>query len=109
MLIQVCTPADCHQSLATAESTYLSRRTLVGAMGLGTAAMTLPRFGRAESGYADVAPDDKVPQWLRNKLEEVGATRTATDEAITPFPAATQYNNFYEFGPEKGDPARHAG
>ena len=29
-------------------------------------------------------------------------------EAITPFKDATHYNNFYEFGPNKGDPAENA-
>ncbi|HBZ98737.1 MAG TPA: mononuclear molybdenum enzyme YedY, partial [Pseudomonas sp.] len=32
----------------------------------------------------------------------------AQGEAITPYADATQYNNFYEFGPNKGDPARYA-
>lgn len=31
------------------------------------------------------------------------------DEAITPFKDATHYNNFYEFGTDKGDPAANAG
>src|SRR5581483_3693149 len=31
-----------------------------------------------------------------------------TDEAETSFRDVTTYNNFYEFGVEKGDPARHA-
>ena len=30
------------------------------------------------------------------------------DEAITPFKDATHYNNFYEFGTDKGDPAANA-
>jgi sulfoxide reductase catalytic subunit YedY len=32
-----------------------------------------------------------------------------TDEARTPFSAATMYNNFYEFGTDKDDPARFGG
>jgi sulfoxide reductase catalytic subunit YedY len=34
---------------------------------------------------------------------------TVKDEAITPFKDATHYNNFYEFGTDKGDPAANAG
>jgi sulfoxide reductase catalytic subunit YedY len=33
----------------------------------------------------------------------------STDETPTPWRAATTYNNFYEFGTEKGDPAANAG
>jgi sulfoxide reductase catalytic subunit YedY len=63
----------------------------------------LPRWGAAEpSRYADVA--GKAPAWFTEKL---AATRwqavTVKDEAITPFKDATHYNNFYEFGPDKGD------
>jgi sulfoxide reductase catalytic subunit YedY len=32
-----------------------------------------------------------------------------TDEPKTPYKDATQYNNFYEFGTDKSDPARYAG
>ena len=32
-----------------------------------------------------------------------------TDEAPTPFEDASRYNNFYEFGTDKSDPARRAG
>ncbi len=32
-----------------------------------------------------------------------------TDEDPTAFEDATRYNNFYEFGTDKGDPRRHAG
>ena len=31
-----------------------------------------------------------------------------TDEPVTDFEDATRYNNFYEFGTDKGDPARYA-
>jgi sulfoxide reductase catalytic subunit YedY len=32
----------------------------------------------------------------------------ATDETPTPFEDATSYNNFYEFGTDKGDPSENA-
>ncbi|MDT8399973.1 MAG: protein-methionine-sulfoxide reductase catalytic subunit MsrP [Pseudomonadales bacterium] len=32
-----------------------------------------------------------------------------TDEQLTPFSDVTTYNNFYEFGTDKGDPARNSG
>ncbi len=33
----------------------------------------------------------------------------SANEPLTPKPDVTSYNNFYEFGTDKGDPARHAG
>ncbi|MBU5885680.1 mononuclear molybdenum enzyme YedY, partial [Vibrio cholerae O1] len=30
------------------------------------------------------------------------------DEALTPYSDATTYNNYYEFGLDKGDPAKNA-
>ncbi|MEN8181534.1 MAG: protein-methionine-sulfoxide reductase catalytic subunit MsrP [Myxococcota bacterium] len=38
-----------------------------------------------------------------------GAAAYSTDEAATDFESATTYNNFYEFGTGKTDPAREAG
>lgn len=35
-------------------------------------------------------------------------SRFSTDEAPNTWPEITTYNNFYEFGLDKGDPARHA-
>ena len=34
---------------------------------------------------------------------------TPGQEALTPYKDVTGYNNFYEFGTGKGDPARYAG
>src|SRR5690606_19953222 len=36
-------------------------------------------------------------------------SRYSTDEPLTPYDAVTTYNNFYEFGTGKTDPAEHAG
>ncbi|MCO6412382.1 MAG: protein-methionine-sulfoxide reductase catalytic subunit MsrP [Thiogranum sp.] len=38
-----------------------------------------------------------------------GPDRYSTDEEQTPYEDVTTYNNFYEFGVDKSDPARHAG
>lgn len=77
----------------------------------GLALGTLPSVGHAadRARYPDVEPG-KPAGWFTDKL---AATRwqavTVKDEAITPFRDATHYNNFYEFGPDKGDPADNAG
>lgn len=106
MLIKLPRSSECKASEITPEGIYLSRRTLLGgslAGGLGA----LPGMTRAAeaSRYADVEAG-KAPGWFNEKL---AATQwqavTVKGEAITPFKDATHYNNFYEFGPDKGDPA----
>ncbi|MEE1891180.1 protein-methionine-sulfoxide reductase catalytic subunit MsrP [Pseudomonas carassii] len=111
MLIKLPRPSDCKASEITPESIYFSRRTLLGAGLAGAALGALPRLGAAAemSRYADVEVG-ATPGWFNDKL---ASTRwqavTVSGEAITPFKDATHYNNFYEFGPDKGDPAANAG
>lgn len=110
MLIKLSRHSDCHESEVTPESLYLSRRRFMGGALAAAAASSLPRLSFAEQGrYADVS-EAPTPSWLSEKLS---ATRwdavTVKGEAITPFKDATTYNNFYEFGPDKGDPAINAG
>ncbi|QRY79543.1 protein-methionine-sulfoxide reductase catalytic subunit MsrP [Pseudomonas sp. PDNC002] len=110
MLIKSSRFSDCHESEVTPESLYLSRRRFMGGALAAAALSGLPRLSLAEGGrYADV-DTASAPAWLSEKLS---ATRwdtvTVKGEAITPFKDATTYNNFYEFGPDKGDPAANAG
>ncbi|MDH0290243.1 protein-methionine-sulfoxide reductase catalytic subunit MsrP [Pseudomonas sp. GD04087] len=110
MLIKSSRLSDCHESEVTPESLYLSRRHFLGGAMAAAALSGLPRLSFAEGGrYADVA-EAAAPSWLAEKLT---ATRwdavMVKDEAITPFKDATTYNNFYEFGPDKGDPAANSG
>ncbi len=78
-----------------------------GALALGS----LPRWASAGPAvhYADVEAGN-APAWFTGKLPDTrwGAI-TAGDESITPYKDATHYNNFYEFGTDKGDPAQNAG
>ncbi|MBV6823820.1 protein-methionine-sulfoxide reductase catalytic subunit MsrP [Pseudomonas sp. PD9R] len=111
MLIKVPKASDCHESDVTPESFYLSRRNVLGAALSGLAISALPRWAGADDSarYPDVEPG-KPPTWFSEKLPSVqwGAV-DVKDEAITPFKDATRYNNFYEFGADKGDPAANAG
>lgn len=111
MLIKLASTSDSRESEVTPESIYLSRRSLLGGSLAAGAIAALPRWAGAAdpSLYPDVDAS-KAPPWLAEKL---GATRwqavTVKGETITPYKDATHYNNFYEFGTDKGDPAKNAG
>ena len=81
----------------TPRSLYLRRRDFLALGAAGAGALLLPRRSSAAE-----TPHGR-------KLEGVKAGQPSTDEKKTPFNEVTQYNNFYEFGTDKDDPARHAG
>ncbi|MEE1921045.1 protein-methionine-sulfoxide reductase catalytic subunit MsrP [Pseudomonas sp. 148P] len=111
MLIKFPRTSDCSESEVTPESLYLSRRSLLGASMAGLAVAGLPgwSFAADPSRYADVEAG-AAPGWFTEKLADTRwQAVTVKDEAITPFRDATHYNNFYEFGTDKGDPAENAG
>jgi len=81
----------------TPRSVYLRRRDFLALGAAGAGALLLPRRSSAAE-----TPHGR-------KLEGVKAGQPSTDEKKTPFNEVTQYNNFYEFGTDKDDPARHAG
>ncbi len=92
-------PPDIRPSEITDRAVYQERRRLLRAAGaLAAGAVLLPLSGQrpARAGTG-------------RKLEGVRKGPFGTDEEITDYEAATSYNNFYEFGADKGDPARHAG
>ena len=107
MLIKTSLASAARESEITPESIYLSRRAFMAATGGLAALASLPL--RADTArYADVEAG-ATPAWFSEKLPGVrwGAV-TSGDEALTPFKDVTSYNNFYEFGTNKGDPARYA-
>jgi sulfoxide reductase catalytic subunit YedY len=77
----------------TPESDYINRRRFVRELGVGAAA--------AAAGVPFVG-GGMGREWV-----EGGAARRQ-DEEPTPYESITNYNNFYEFGVEKEDPARNA-
>jgi methionine sulfoxide reductase catalytic subunit len=77
---------------------YLRRREFLRAVAMAAgAAATPPGLARPAAGGQSGA-----------KLPHV-KSRYSTDEGLTPFDDVTTYNNFYEFGIDKGDPSRYAG
>ena len=81
----------------TPESVWLNRRNLMKAAAAGA--------GLAAAG--ETMADSSVPQVLDFVSAPDGSSYKAKED-LTPYEAATTYNNFYEFGTDKSDPARYA-
>ncbi len=88
----------------TPEQVYLRRREFLAGGAAAAGALLLPACSRSESAAAS-APE---AAGLR-ELPGVARGPFATDEPLTRYADATRYNNFYEFGTDKQDPAEHAG
>ena len=86
-------PSDIRSSEITPESVYNSRRNFIKASGIALAATAVPIRG---------LPED----FVRNRGYAHADRMEAED--ITPSRITTSYNNFYEFGTDKEDPAKYA-
>ncbi|MGF1606962.1 MAG: protein-methionine-sulfoxide reductase catalytic subunit MsrP [Rhodothalassiaceae bacterium] len=115
MLIRTPQPWDIHESEATPEQLYVSRRALMRGIGAGAAALSLFGCGTSEAG-ANSAKFTRTDEGLFITHESdrpllsarVDRRFNPTDEAINSYAAITNYNNFYEFGIDKRAPARYA-
>ena len=98
-------PDDIKPSEITSREDYLSRREFIarsGAIagaGLAAASTLLPGAAQA------IASDPESPG---DKLKGVMDSAYTVDEPLTPWESVTTYNNFYEFGTGKEDPARRS-
>jgi sulfoxide reductase catalytic subunit YedY len=63
----------------------------------------------AKPAYEVAAERATAPAFLRRKIAGRRLVANATGEALTSFQVVSTYNNFYEFGFEKDDPAARAG
>ena len=98
-------PPDIPSSEITPRDAYLRylnrRRFLKGAAAAGAAVLGADRVAQLVSPRTAVYAD--------TKLQTVQSPLTTTGEQLTPFDDITHYNNFYEFGVDKADPAKNAG
>jgi sulfoxide reductase catalytic subunit YedY len=88
----------------TPEAVYLRRRELMragAAWAAGAAAAGAARIAHAAAPPAQQAPAGMVP----GGLPPIKKTGWGKGETHTPWDDITSYNNFYEFGTDKGDPA----
>lgn len=107
MFIRTRTPWHIATSEVTPESCYNTRRKLM--VGVGSGALLLSLRG-ASNVHADTKLPATVPTPLNyravNKKENASGFYTKEDPA--PYTVVTQYNNFYEFGTGKSDPAKNS-
>jgi sulfoxide reductase catalytic subunit YedY len=98
MLIKVKRRSEVSPAEITPQGVYLDRRRFLR-LGAGSAVAAAALSG----GLWE-------PAWAGTKLSKVvkGGPYNAKDE-LTPYESVISYNNFYEFGTDKEDPARLAG
>jgi sulfoxide reductase catalytic subunit YedY len=87
---------DIRSSEITPEKLYRNRREFLKEAGMVAAA----------AAAASLLPADA---FAGTKLPAAKSPLSTTGEALTPLKSITTYNNFYEFGTDKEDPALYAG
>ncbi len=90
--------ADIRSSEITPKSVYLNRRKFLAAAGLAGAAGLLG-VGLRET----IAPS--LTALAGNKIDGIKKSPLSTTETVTPYKDVTHYNNYYEFGTSKDEPA----
>ena len=100
MLIKVAHPFPIKPSEITPEDVHADRRRFLRQVGLATAGAALLGVGpgKAVSAEAELA-----------LLNVARKSEMAGGETVTPYADITHYNNYYEFGSAKEDPAHNAG
>jgi sulfoxide reductase catalytic subunit YedY len=83
-------PNDIAASEITPKSAFLRRREVIA--------------GMAAAGLCGALPEPASAAALQTEKSPL----STTDEPRTPLKDITTYNNYYEFGTDKGDPAKHA-
>lgn len=90
-------PSDIPSSQITPETVWQGRRDWIARAGLAAAALGLPGWAQRAAFAQDAA------------LPGAPNSRYAVVDKPTSFKDVTTYNNYYEFGLDKGDPGAHAG
>jgi len=94
-------PADIRSSEITPKEVYLNRRKFMTGVGAAGAALLAGRFvGKLFQPRLSTEAASKL-QFIKSSLSTQG-------EQLTPVNDITSYNNFYEFGTDKADPAEYA-
>src|SRR5271169_4663580 len=96
-------PSEFRYSEITPKDSYLNRRTfLTGAAATGALAAASGPLARWFS------PPPVQAQGQGKKLAVASKSPYSTTDKLTPYNDVTSYNNYYEFGTDKGQPAQLA-
>src|SRR5271170_3834389 len=94
--------SDLKYSDVTPRDIYMNRRKFLYGMGLAGG------IGLAGKGLWELlSPSSEV--FATTKLEGVVKGQFQATDKVTPINVVTTYNNYYEFGTDKGDPSKNAG
>ncbi len=106
MLIKTSSSGFDHSvpSEITAQSAYQSRRELIKLMATGAAGAALASWAGREALAQAVQRPGKLAALAGGKSAVAGALSM---DKITDYKDSTSYNNFYEFGTDKADPAKN--
>lgn len=89
----------------TSQSVYAGRRDLIKLMATGVAGAALSSWALRQAHAAGAPRPGKLAPLSGGASKVPGAV---TMDKLTDYKDATSYNNFYEFGTDKADPARNA-
>jgi sulfoxide reductase catalytic subunit YedY len=108
MLIKTHNSGFIHpvSSEITPQGIYQQRRDMIKLMAGGAAGAALAGWAGREALAQGAAKPGKLAALPGAKSGVAGAV---TMEKVTDYKDATTYNNFYEFGTDKADPAKNAG
>ncbi len=90
----------------TSRSAYEGRRDMLKLLAGGAAGSMLATWAARDARAMSAPGGGKLPALAAVKSTVAGAV---TMEKITDYKDASTYNNFYEFGTDKADPAKNAG
>ena len=99
-------PPDIPSSAITPKDQYLNRRRFLRGAVSGVVAASAAALG-GERLAEIVSPS--IGALAGTRLETVKSPLTTTGEELTSLKDVTTYNNFYEFGVDKGEPSMNAG
>ena len=116
-------PSDINPSEITSESVYRNRRRFIRdsgalalgmAVGAGSSSTVSAQDGDSLKARAPVTMQRTPPaSWWEDKFTSIKPAPDSepffTGETLTPYRDVTRYNNFYEFGMDKGDPFANTG
>ena len=89
----------------TPRGVYQNRRDILRALAVGACGSTLATWAARDARAATATAAGNLAPLPGQPSRVAGA---ATTEKLTSYQDATSYNNYYEFGTDKSDPARYA-